>query len=260
MKVLFVLSVLLGILISASKGQPFDNHETENSEYDFEISIQPISPVYIITTEKPDYYHPTEKYNYNIAFTTEEPEYNPEVNANTGLNIDITTYNNSLSSNKPVIILQKYTSVCSCENVPYDVSKLDKWSINSYNNEILVYFEPNCLQKKWKALFIDGGENQNAREIGYLRILDNITKLKYKVQSFGPNPNSEIFKTSCIKHPNKAILGLELLETDVKLTKKITFTSIGTAPKTNNLLPISNEQIQFYELPNFQGTNAEMFN
>lgn len=111
------------------------------------------------------------------------------------LNVDITThFENKFPPVKPEI-LQSYTDVCTCKNIPKYVEDMSKWSIDNHGNELLAYFEPNCEEKKSEALQINAGHWINSRDMH--------THIKYsrgttlQILSFGPNPNTTYFKTSC---------------------------------------------------------------
>lgn len=150
--------------------------------------------------------------------------------------------------------LEGIKDVCSCVNVPSDVNQMDIWSMNSQGKALLAYFEPNCLQKKRRAWYILGGHYKNMVNLSELKQLGPLDRQnKYKIHSFGPDPDSEMFQTICIRNANIAIIGLELLETDGQLTKPANV--MQNDPKSIELLRQSNNRIHFFGLPNFQGGN-----
>ncbi len=97
-----------------------------------------------------------------------------------------------------VSVFESYKNVCSCINVPSQyVQSEDGWSINNHHNDVLAYFEPDCMETKWKSKFIPAGYNPDSKEIsGYVKT-DSETNETYQIQSFGPDPSSPYFQTSC---------------------------------------------------------------
>ncbi len=62
---------------------------------------------------------------------------------------------------------------------------------------MLAYHEPNFSEDIWTPTFRTAGFNQNSNSISTLEKTDGATKLRYKVQSFGPDPQSPYFRASC---------------------------------------------------------------
>ncbi len=83
-------------------------------------------------------------------------------------------------------------------------------------------------------------------------------QIKYKILSIGPDPNSEMFKTNCIKNTNIAIMGLEMFETDGKLAKQLNAITTGmpSDPNSIQLLRQFNNRIHFFAQPHFQGKKS----
>ncbi len=88
-------------------------------------------------------------------------------------------------------------NVCSCVNVPPYVQNFEKWSINNHHNDLLAYYEPDCTENMWNFRFIEAGHNGHSRNVHAFKETDSVTKKTYKIQSFGPDPNSTYFQTSC---------------------------------------------------------------
>lgn len=111
------------------------------------------------------------------------------------LNVDLTTH---FENRYPPIVpnvLESYKDVCNCQNLPQYVEDMSKWSIDNHGNELLAYFEPNCEEKKSKALAINAGHWINSRDMHTHTQYNRGATLR--IQSFGPDPNSTYFKTSC---------------------------------------------------------------
>lgn len=89
--------------------------------------------------------------------------------------------------------MESYKDLCKCVNIPRKVKELDYWSINNHGNEIMAYYEPNCLDNQGEATFILDGHSYESRNIYHLR------KSLRKVQSVGPAQNSTYFYKSCLK-------------------------------------------------------------
>ncbi len=111
------------------------------------------------------------------------------------LNLDISKY----SGYGDVVsdVLETYRNVCSCVNVPRYVQNMSKWSINNHRNALLAYFEPDCSETKWNSTFIPAIRHPYILGVHYLKKFDSVTNTTYKIQSFGPDPNSTYFQTSC---------------------------------------------------------------
>lgn len=159
-----------------------------------------------------------------------------------------------LKPNRLSKYLEGYRDVCACVNIHFNVNYNDTWSINSYDKDLLAYFEPNCLQKKWKAWYTVDRSCKNVINIFELKQMNEIDKQnRYTIRSFGPDPNSEMFKTRCKNNANLAIMGIELLETENKFTNPMSNVNAGKMPKNSHLLQEYNHLIHFFGLANFQG-------
>ncbi len=152
--------------------------------------------------------------------------------------------------------LEGYTDVCACANVPFVANYTETWSINSNGKELLAYFEPNCLQKTSKAQFTVDTHGKNVIDVFKLEEMNEIKRQnRYRIRSFGPDPNSEMFKTRCKNNANVAIMGLEMLETDSKLAKPITYVNADmvTSPKNSHPFQEYDHLIHLFGLANFKG-------
>ncbi len=95
-------------------------------------------------------------------------------------------------------VLESYRNVCTCINVPQYVQDHTRWSINNFGNDFLAYYQPNCSENKWKAELVPAGLwCHGSRCMHQYEKTDKVTKIKHKIQSIGPDPNSTYFKTSC---------------------------------------------------------------
>lgn len=87
---------------------------------------------------------------------------------------------------------------------------MSKWSINNHGNSLLGYFEPNCMTKYSRPLYIEAGHGSSSREMNTDK-RTNYNGTIMKVQSFGPDPNSTFFLPSCSEYPNDEIMKFELV-------------------------------------------------
>lgn len=111
------------------------------------------------------------------------------------LNVDIT-------SNDPVdgyIILESYNNLCSCRKVPSYVQQLEKWSVNNHGNAMIAYFSPDCSSSTYSSLWIPAGQSSYSFGLGLFKDVNQSTEIVTKIQSIGPDPNSEYFKNHCNK-------------------------------------------------------------
>lgn len=99
-------------------------------------------------------------------------------------------------------VFETHTDVCSCVNVPERVHNMDKWYLYTLGNELLAYFEPDCLHDKFEPLLIDGGNTLESSQIylvkpegGFYQTVENRVN---KILSLGPNPNSSYFQEGCV--------------------------------------------------------------
>lgn len=125
------------------------------------------------------------RYIYSFHFCNEKEGGNQ-------LNVDITKLKEDQFD-----VLEKYKNICSCVNVPGYVKHMDTWSINNHHNELLAYYEPDCSASKWNPDLIHAGRNGFSNFMHSFYQTDDVTKEIYKYQSFGPNPESIYFQTSC---------------------------------------------------------------
>lgn len=146
--------------------------------------------------------------------------------------------------------LEQHTDICACVNVPLREKFPYHLPINNkHGKDLLAYYEPNCLQKKLKPIYIAIREHPNnfwdTDELEELSILEAQNQLT--IRSLGPNTNSEMFKTSCINNSNVVVMELEVLETDNNFQMPI--------PCKNEVKVSVPKYIHFFAMPDFQGTN-----
>ncbi len=118
-----------------------------------------------------------------------------ETEGGSQLNVDLTEVYNDI--NEPPKVLKSFKNVCSCVNIPEFVQILDRWSMDNHHNDLLAYYEPDCSVNKWSPEFIAAGHWRNSTDIYNFMKTDNVTKIRYKIQSFGPLQNSSYYQTSC---------------------------------------------------------------
>lgn len=112
--------------------------------------------------------------------------------------------------------LERYWRVCYCINVPEYIQNIENWLIGNNGNELLAFFETDCLQDKWKPLLIEGGHFLESKEMSALR--QQVGKHEpgenrpNKILSFGPNPNASYFKISCISSERNMAQNYEYLQ------------------------------------------------
>lgn len=113
------------------------------------------------------------------------------------LNVDITEFYDLWKPNDVPNMLETYRNVCSCVNIPEYVQKMTTWSINNHGNQFIAYFQKDCSEDKWKALFIQAGQWDESASIYKHKITDWATNTQHKIQSFGPDTNSSYYQISC---------------------------------------------------------------
>ncbi len=95
-------------------------------------------------------------------------------------------------------VFQSYLDACWCINIPYYLQNRTRWSINNYGHDLLACNQPNCSENRWKAEHVPPRLSCNESNcVNLNETNDSGTSKKYKVQSIGPDLNSEFFKTSC---------------------------------------------------------------
>lgn len=175
------------------------------------------------------------------------------------LNVDITKYNDlwSTRSDNPDV-LECYSNVCDCVNVPKYVQEMPKWSLNNHGNNIIAYYESDCSKRMWEPKYIPAGQSGDTMYMANHQMTNSVTKAVYKIQSLGPDPNSTYFQMSCEDSFNyNWIMQLELLETwqDVDSMQK---TDSQDMNDPSTVLAQKNDyRIVFFENENFLGTHFE---
>ncbi len=74
---------------------------------------------------------------------------------------------------------------------------MSKWSINNHHNALLAYYEPDCVENIRNFSFIPAGRHPYLTDMHQLEKTDGVTNTIYKIQSFGPDPNSTYYQTGC---------------------------------------------------------------
>ncbi len=90
---------------------------------------------------------------------------------------------------------------------------MSSWSVNNHHNAILAYFEADCSEDKWDTKYIPAGYSWDSTYASGHNKKDRVTNTTDTIQSFGPDPNSPYFQTSCtfynISSKNRNIAGIE---------------------------------------------------
>ncbi len=129
-----------------------------------------------------------------------------------GLSLNVEIYSGDPNVNENDGPVEYYENVCSCHNIPDYVQRL-RWSINNNGNPLIAYFSPDCASITYSPLWIPAGESSYSLGLGLFRKVDENTGVSHKIQSFGPDPNSDYFIKNCNKSCTElSLLGNELTE------------------------------------------------
>ncbi len=94
-------------------------------------------------------------------------------------------------------MLQSYKNLCSCVNVPEHILNTNTWSIDSHNNDLFAYFEPNCSKQRVPPLFIQTGMASTLIRPYEKQRIDLSSRTQHIIESLGPDPNSTYYNISC---------------------------------------------------------------
>lgn len=103
------------------------------------------------------------------------------------LNFDIISYTEG-NVGIPTL-LESYNDVCLCQNLPKYIQEMETWSIDNQTNDLLVFYERGCNERKLKSRKIQAGDS-------YTYVLPEINEFTYFgqpvhiVKSFAPVPGS----------------------------------------------------------------------
>ncbi len=168
-----------------------------------------------------------------------------EENGGSNLHVDLTTFYEY--RDEVPIILESYRDVCSCHNIPKYVLDLGTWSFDNHGNDMVAYFEQDCVKEKFDPVYIPAGHSTLSREIYRNVENDENTNTSYKIQSFGPKEDSVYFMQSCQK-PYEAIMEIEFFEV-LNSTNIHNEKGFNLVNENNGL---EGKHVKFYERPNFQ--------
>ncbi len=115
------------------------------------------------------------------------------------LNVDIVSSDPDVGLLNGPAIIESYRNLCTCRNVPQYVQQLKWWSIENNGNTLIAYFTPDCFSSNStpSPLFVPAGHSSFSFGLGLFKEISSRNGGIYKIQSFGPDPNSEYFKRSC---------------------------------------------------------------
>ncbi len=118
-------------------------------------------------------------------------------NGGPSLNVEIYFYDPIAREYDGLVILETYENLCTCRNIPEYVHQLDGCSINNNGNAMMAYFSADCIPTTHSPLWIPAGLSSYSLGFGAFKKRNDSTGVTYKIQSFGPDPNSDYFNNNC---------------------------------------------------------------
>lgn len=115
------------------------------------------------------------------------------------LNVKITHYHANLNRVIKPDVYETHRNVCTCHNIPKHVRTMNRWSMSNNGNSLLAYFEQDCVSNAFSPIRIPAGQSSYSIALGTFYQVNQGSDFGSKIMSFGPDHESDYFKSSCIK-------------------------------------------------------------